>query len=433
MWKKTTDWYKKRKKLVAKLIDNPARDDLDEWKTSIDATLRLPRHSWLFKDVDGAAPAEGEMLAPPQRIPGFSKQERDMLDARLGNNWQFWIDVSANSSMGRTANEFIMAPFPKNRFKEMAGLLLRAVFNTQNRLKNIEEIEAEDPSFLMRMQLEYYNLCAKTPRFETENIDTIGEFVADTETTARARERLIWEVPAHVQQVPNWPVSGAFLPVEVYGPDFIRCPVWKNSNARQHLEKGARFKYDEDHGGFKAADTERYNLTSDEYVDVRMSWPMGVTQHFECYCSALKGDHEQTIYVPGEQLRKPTAEEKKATDFFDLAEVIDLADDDDETDLIEASADESTVVADESLEPLRYTTPSRHSRSSRSMSRESFSGRESVGSYYPPSITQPAFSRASSPSVPHVGLLPVHSPERAARAEVPPAAHNIVDDSESEG
>ena len=122
-----------------------------------------------------------------------------------------------------------------------------------------------------------------------------------------------------------------------------------------------------------------------------------------------------------------------------MAEEIDLTGDDDDatefTDLIEAtpSDDEPTVVADESLEPLRYTTPSRHSRLSRSMSRESFSGRESVGSYYPPSITQPAFSRASSPHVPHVGLLPVHSPERAARAAVPPAAHNIVDDSESEG
>ena len=332
-----------------------------------------------------------------------------------------------------------MAPFPRSRFLQMADLLLGAVFNTQHKLKDIEEIEAEDPSFLMRMQLEYYTLCTLTPRFETENIDTIGEFVADTETTARARERLIWEVPDHVQQVPDWP--GPLLEVEVYGPDFIRCPVWKNSHARQHLEKGRRFKYSAEHGGFKAADTEKYNLTPEEYVDVTMSWPLGVTQHFECYCYALKGESEQTIYIPGEQLRKPTDEEKKATAFFDLAEEIDLTGDDDDdtvfTDLIEAtpSDDEPTVVADESLEPLRYTTPSRHSRLSRSMSRESFSGRASVGSYYTPSVTaQPAFSRAASPAAPYVGLLPVHSPERAARAAVPPAEHNVVDDSgESEG
>ena len=407
LWQNVTEWWKQRKKLVSKMIDNPGRDDIDEWRTALTDTLRQPQFRWLFAP-EGEVDDLDEFAAPPRRPGGFTSGERGTLNQRLGENWMYWVD-GPDSTLGTTANEFIMVPFPKERFHEQAKLLIEANEITTTKLKEIEEIESEDPNFLMRMQLEYYELCTETEAFTTLNVSTIDQFVAHTETTAKARDRLIWEVPAEVQQIPEWP--GALLEVEVFGPDFVRCPVWKNSHARHHLDKGRRFKATPDHGNFKAQDAQRYDLREDEYVEVTMSWPMGVPQHFECYCYALKGDSETTIYIPGDQLRKPTAEEKKDTDFFDLADDVGVEEDD----------------------PTVYQTPSR----ARSASRESYSSRVSIGSYYNPGAAE-ALSRLGSPVVlplpadpyvPHIGLLPVHSPEVAARAEVPPELHNIVDSS----
>jgi len=258
----------------------------------------------------------------------FTQKETGVLNDRLGKYWTHWVRGLEDDVT--TAAEFIMAPFPEERFHQMVKLLNEAEHKTRTDTYDVETREGQDPNFLMRMQVQYYRLCRQTEaeggRFLTypqNQVSSIGDLVALTEQqTAKALDRMIWVVPPNVRAIPNWP--GPLLEVEVYGPDFIRCPVWKNSHARQHLEKGRRFKYSAEHGGFKAADTEKYNLTPEEYVDVTMSWPLGVTQHFECYCYALKGESEQTIYIPGEQLRKPTDEEKKATAFFDLAEEIDL-------------------------------------------------------------------------------------------------------------
>ena len=168
----------------------------------------------------------------------------------------------------------------------------------------------------------------------------------------------MWDVPEDIRtHFPDWP--GDVLEVEVYGPDFIRCPIWKNSFARQHLDKPARYKPDGRHEAFKAADRARYGLPDDEYVDVTMSWPLGVPQHIECYCQALKGDSQQTIYVEMTQLRDPTDEEKEGTSFFDEA------------------ASDPDIEEDVGSPPIYREHP-------RSMSRESFSARSSTGSFYTP-------------------------------------------------
>ena len=52
LWQNVTEWWKKRKKLVSKMIDNPGRDDIDEWRTALTDTLRQPQFRWLFaRDV----------------------------------------------------------------------------------------------------------------------------------------------------------------------------------------------------------------------------------------------------------------------------------------------------------------------------------------------------------------------------------------------
>ena len=412
-WARANIWakgnQKRRKSLPPKLINDFKREGLDNWADALEIELSQSKYAWIFGG-EYAAPRPRKKTALPE---GFTGNEHRVLFARLGKWWTHWV---RGLNEPRTAKDFVMTPFAPERFHELVKLFDEAEHLTKTTTYSEEERAALDQNFLMRMRDQFYKVCRETEeeggRIETypeDEVSTIEQFVARSEQeTAKALDRMIWVVPPEVQQIPDWPVPGALLEVEVYGPDFIRCPVWKNSVQRVHLYKGRRWAETPDHRAFKQADAVRYNLPDNEYVDVTMSWPLGVPQHFECYCFATQGASEQPIFIPGTQLRVPTAEERKATDFFDLADSVG-------------------VEEDESLSSSVYATPNR--------ARSGSSSRVSIGNYY---VSREPLSRLTSPQALPMpptaspSLLPVHSPEIQARLDVPLELRNIVSDSEAD-
>ena len=168
--------------------------------------------------------------------------------------------------------------------------------------------KGEPGDLTLRMQREYYELCQQDDDFQTSDAANITEFTAEASQNAKVDEKFMWDVPDALRRIIDWP--GSPLHVQVFGPDYVRCPVWVQPLGRIHISKSARHKPQAEHADFIAEEIERYSIPEGHTVDVFPTWPIGVEQHYECLCPDLKGDNGGAIYLPWSQLREPTVEEK---------------------------------------------------------------------------------------------------------------------------
>ena len=100
----------------------------------------------------------------------------------------------------------------------------------------------------------------------------------------------------------------------------------KNAHIRTIINRPARYVKPERDRDFIEAEEVKYNIRENEAIDVTRTFPLGVQQHYECFCPDLSGRQYVPIFIPRDQLREPSAEELEDdtnADFF--AESVDYA------------------------------------------------------------------------------------------------------------